>query len=296
MKNAFFLIFLASLGIAGLWHASSKRSDCFSPAFIKTPSELFSQHSPQKSIPSSLLPILTQEFRFLGSGNQCYAFESQDEKYVLKVIKFHCLTENYGINWLPSWDVFQKVKAQHDKAQQQKLERVLQGFIVANRYNQTHCGLLFLHFPKTSVDIKTSLRDKAGRRHQINLNEVVFVLQYKAKPTQAVLHDLLRGKNLEQAANHMAALLAMIAEDLNQGLYDHDHNIMHNTGFRDLEPMRMDFGKLVINEAMKDPVFRFQELNKIADQRILSWIAKYYPSYYQYFNEFIREILSKYSP
>lgn len=64
-------------------------------------------------IPSSLEEsavdeILSQSFHFLGSGKQCYAFESQDRKYVLKFIK---QSRKRSIPWLENISFFQSFLA-----------------------------------------------------------------------------------------------------------------------------------------------------------------------------------------
>src|SRR5688572_10653905 len=45
--------------------------------------------------------ILNQEYTYIGKGAQCYAFGSQDGKYVLKFFKFKHLKPSYLISLIP---------------------------------------------------------------------------------------------------------------------------------------------------------------------------------------------------
>lgn len=252
MKLLFvFALFL--LGVAGLWHSQSKKSDCFSPSNVR-PTQMLALPSIQSEVTPLVENILQQEFTFLGSGNQCYAFLSQDDQYVLKLIKFHCM--------------------QGEKLQP-KLKRVLDGFAVAYAYDKEACGLVYMQLTPNGLTHIIRVRDKAGRLHHIEANNLIFALQRKATPTKALLNTHLAKNEISQVHEKIEALSHFLEEGLKRGIYDQDHNVMTNTGFAGELPMRIDFGKLTLNPQMLNPQERERELEKIAEERIQPWVKRH---------------------
>lgn len=245
MKKLTLLIFLSFLGLYGLHFATSKRSHCFSPSFCLTDNPLFHSAALVKAPSAEVQKILAQEFYFLSSGNQSYAFVSQDGRYVLKLVKFHTTTEP------------------------KKLQRIFDGFQLAEKIHPEHQGLVYLHFPSESqFDHPLRLRDRAGRWHSMDLDSLFFALQKKATPLNEHLQSLTR----TEAEQELGRLLAMIKSDLEAGLYDQDHNIFHNTGFAEGAPMRIDFGKL-----SHDPnIAADPEICKLRSERINPWLDSHF--------------------
>lgn len=261
------LLALAALGIFSFGFSLSKKSDCFSPAFI----EIAPEHLPDQvySLPQEASLILNQPFYFLGSGNQSYAFESQDGKYVLKLVKFHCLTTHDPYQLLPRIGFLAKIRQERDAERKGKIERVFHGFHVAYTYDKENCGLVCYHLPgEEELPFETVVYDKAGKKHSLDLNRYVFALQKKAVPTGELLKAVIK-QDQDQAKELITSLFAMFEQEFKAGLYDADHNVIHNTGFAGKQPMRIDFGKLTLKKV--DPE---QELEKIRLERIEPWLKK----------------------
>lgn len=263
-----FLPLLLLLGVSGLYFSYSKRSYCFSPEFAKSDSQFHLGSSP---IPNELEPVLNQHFTFLGSGNQSYAFESQDKTSVLKLFKFHTLQGFDPYELVPAF--FQNFHENHAKDRKKKVDRLLNGLVLAENYNRDNSGILYIHFPPSPLFGKeVSIRDRAGRTHLLNLDNYVFVLQKKAVPLGETLKAHLDKSDVQGAVTKLFTLYQMISQDLKNGLYDQDHNVISNTGFVGETPIRIDFGKLSLVQV--DPS---QEISKINDQRIVPWVKKNYP-------------------
>lgn len=248
MKKLTLLICLVALGFGAYFFAFSKRSHCFHPLFClideKELSDFHINIPPSKEV----LRILDQKYSFLSSGNQSYAFLSEDGLHVLKLIKFHTTIDP------------------------QKKWRVLNGFKVATEFAPEHNGILFLHTPPNHYFEKPLIVfDRANRKHSIDPNQYYFVLQKKAVPTGEYLKTLPDQKSRNAAIN---SLLRMIENDLKLGVYDDDHNIMHNTGFSEGLPMRIDIGKLHYDPSVKDPDSINRELQKLQNERINPYFLK----------------------
>lgn len=163
-----------------------------------------------------------------------------------------------------------KIREERDLERQKKIKRVFDGFHVAYTYDRENCGLECYHLPKDKeFPLETIVYDKAGRKHLLDLNRYVFALQQKAVPTGALLKKLLSQGNPQQAEELISALFAMFKEEFSAGLYDGDHNVIHNTGFVGKKPIRIDFGKLTLKEVDVQ-----QELRKIDEERIKPWFNK----------------------
>lgn len=248
MKKLMFLMILVALGFGAYSFAFSKRSHCFHPSFCITDEKELSPYHKQIPPNPDVIHILNQKFSFLSSGNQSYAFASEDGLYVLKLTKFHTTVDP------------------------KKKQRVLNGFKVATEYAPEHNGILYLHTPPNHFFEKTlTLMDRAHRNHTLDLNHYYFVLQKKAIPTGEYLKALPDRKSREKAVH---SLLSMIKSDLELGIYDEDHNIMHNTGFSNDVPMRIDVGKLRYQPSVSDPEFIQCELQKLQNERINPYFLK----------------------
>src|SRR5258706_12163985 len=82
-KIRFFSFFLVLALLVSLYHALPEKFRIH--ADKKATSWELSPLSAQEK--ENIDKILTEPFSFLGSGGQCYAFVSKDEKYVLKFFK-----------------------------------------------------------------------------------------------------------------------------------------------------------------------------------------------------------------
>lgn len=270
MMKKLFLPILLLLGASGLFFSYSKKSCCFSPEFAKSDASFFLGSAP---LPKELEPILDQPFTFLGSGNQSFAFESKDKQSVLKLFKFHTLQGFDLYDLIPHY--FQDFHAQHAKDRKKKVDRLLNGLILAENYNRENAGILYIHFPPSPLFGKeVSIRDRAGRIHLINLDNYVFVLQKKAEPLGEALKAHFDKGDVQGAVSKLFALYRMISDDLKAGLYDQDHNVISNTGFVEEVPIRIDFGKLSLATIEPAP-----EIHKINRERIIPWVKRYYPHY-----------------
>lgn len=285
-KFKFFL--LLSLTIAGFFlYATSKKSDWFSTRFIEYDKKLWPEVDTMELTPiqlQELQVLLDQPFHFLGSGNQTFAFVSYDGKYVLKFFKFQHLKEN-GLRSL----------LKNAESRKKRIHQVFSGHSLGYLKNQENSRILYAHLDSSQpLSLSATIYDKKKSKHIISLNDVVFVVQRKGESTNTVLSRLLDQGNLAEAKNHIRSLLRMYVDEYSKGLFDRDHNIMHNTGFCEGLPMHIDVGKLRSDEKMKDPAFFMADLKKVAWERIDLWMKKYYPKYRKEIsnelNTFLQEI------
>ena len=69
----------------------------------------------------------------------------------------------------------------------------------------------------------------------------------------------------------------MYLAEYQKHIIDRDHNLIHNTGFIEGKPFRLDVGKISLDPHISS---HYQEdLNKIINIRLARWLKKYYPDY-----------------
>lgn len=224
--------------------------------------------------------ILSQPYQFLGMGNQSYAFLSEDSKYVLKFFKFGHLKKNWILNLLPEVPFITRYLDGKNRSQEKRFLKVFEGYQIAYQEDPENTGVLFIHLNKTVNLLQSvTVKDKIGFEHIIDLDDVVFVIQEKVTPTKDVITDLLKKGDIDGAKVRVSQLFDLYLSQYKKGIYDRDHNLMVNTGFKENMAIRLDVGKLKKNNEVKNPIFQKKDLQKIAFKRIDRFIKSGFPAY-----------------
>ncbi|HEV8051596.1 MAG TPA: hypothetical protein VGP47_03810 [Parachlamydiaceae bacterium] len=224
---------------------------------------------------------VSQPFYYLDRGKQSFVFISQDRKYVLKFFDNRCLRSGM----LPFLFSIGKKKCS------KKLKRLFEGYQIAQSHDATNAGLLFLQLAADpSNHLQVVVKDRFGLDHVINLSEVPFVIQEKAIPLRQLISSLLEKGNVEEAKFRFRQIIDMYVDEYQHGIFDSDHNFMYNTGFVDNRPLRIDLGRLRLEEAIKDPEVYEEDLEKIGIQRLGDWLERHFP---QYRKEILEDMKSK---
>lgn len=233
--------------------------------------------------------ILDQKFSYIGKGAQCYAFASQDDQYVLKFFKFKHLKPNLFVEYLPSIPPFKEYKQSYIERKKRKLISVFNGYDLAFRENRQTTELIYLHLlPTQDLHLKAMIMDKIGLEHTINLDDVVFLIQKKGETLRTRLRHLLNQQQVEEAKESMAKILEMYIFEYQKGIYDHDHGVLHNTGFIGDQPFHLDVGKLNQDERMKQVEFYKKDFEHVI-WKMDVWIKSSYPQYYPEFSKFLSQ-------
>lgn len=223
--------------------------------------------------------IFAQKFIYLGKGAQSYAFVSHDNQYVLKFFKFKHLRPNFLLNIVPSVGFLSDWKEGEVKRKEEKLNGVFNAYRLAWEVHRDRSGLIFIHLNKTDdLNQSVHLQDKIGLNWNVDLDTVNFVLQKRADTSRKVIYDLLSQGKVEEAKHCIRKIFELYKEEYNKGIFDHDHGVMHNTGFVGLEPIHLDVGKLYNDPSIKEPKNAYLDIVKIGwkiDQAILANFPKY---------------------
>lgn len=219
-----------------------------------------------------------QPFTYIGKGAQVYAFASADGKYVLKFFKFKHLRPSLFITLLPPIGPLKSFKEQNQLRKERKLQGVFDGHAIAYKYDRDHSGLIYVHLNLSeNLHKQVTLIDKIGRKHIVDLDSTVFVLQRKGETLRAVLTDLLDKGEVELAVKRAKSILSMYREEYQKHVYDRDHGISHNTGFIGDKPFHLDVGKFSYDPQLSQ---EFAEADLAhAARKIREWVSLNYPQY-----------------
>ncbi len=243
----------------------------------------------------TLVEVLSQPFRYIGKGAQCYAFVSKDEKYVIKFFKFKHLKPNWLAEQLFFLPFFHQYRDQLAARKHRKLVGVFNGYDLAFRENRKNTQLLYVHLvPTKFLHVKTSLFDKIGWEREVYLDDVVFLVQKKGKTLRSCLHEWLKKENLLKAKEGLAQIFNMYISEYHNGLYDHDHGVLQNTGFVDGLPFHLDVGKLHKNHEIQELAKYKYDLQFIM-YKIVTWIHHCYPQFEEEITSFLSDSYEKFA-
>ncbi len=233
---------------------------------------------------------LAQKFHYLGKGAHCYAFVSEDQKYV---IKFHRFASHMRIfPWLnrPFSYRFNAERKKIKKYNLMKLSYNLQNY--KNSYSdlREETGLIFLHINKTDTLHRTvTLIDKTHAEYQIPLDEVTFILQHKANLIYPTLDQLVAEKKIPEAKKVVTSIIHLIAQCCQKGYVDDDPVLRKNYGLLSDRAIHIDVGDLIKNETVKEQSQRLAHVEEMTIS-LRQRIENQYPDLLEHYNEEIKNL------
>lgn len=205
--------------------------------------------------------ILDQKFYYIGKGAQSYAFGSEDGSYVIKFFKYKHLKPSWIVQNLPGIGPIKAFKDRVKARKQHKLDCVFNGYRLAYEVHKNESGLIYVHLNKgDELNKKVTLIDKLGFQRSVNLDDVNFIVQERVDTSRKAIYSALKRENVGKAKQYIHSLLALYLSEYNKGIYDHDHGVLHNTGFVGDRAVHLDVGKLYRDENIHKPEFAQQDL------------------------------------
>lgn len=214
---------------------------------------------PEWELPSPAPPemafldeVLKQPFHYLAKGCHCYAFVSEDQKYV---IKFHRYASHMRIfPWLnhPFSYHFSKRRRNIRKHNLKKLSENMQSYVNSAQKLKEETGVILVHTNRTNTLHRTViLIDATGAKYQVPLDQVTFILQHKADLIYPTLDKLLQEHQLEQAKAVVSQLVHLITDCCKKGFIDADPVLRKNYGLIAGRAIHIDVGDLVKDEKIQ---------------------------------------------
>ncbi|MBI5274173.1 MAG: hypothetical protein HY860_03875 [Chlamydiales bacterium] len=223
---------------------------------------------------ASSLPneALTQKYSFLAKGSQCYAFLSEDQKYVIKFFKKKHYLPKSWIKYIPFVSLLDYHHNERLQHYQKRLELGFDNYKRAYEDLKEESALLAVHInPTTNRYPSIVIKDKKGQFFTIPLDRTPFILQKKA--------ELLVVKLAEQKSNPKSicdAIVKLVEIQSKKGFVDKDSNIFRNYGFVDGKPVQFDIGDLSYDDWIKRPENLKEEIKRIQQSLNASYSSIYH--------------------
>ena len=197
--------------------------------------------------------ILDQKFHYLAKGGHCYAFVSEDRKYV---IKFHRYASHMRMfPWLnhPFSYRFSEPRKKILQHNFKKLSENMQSYLNSAEALTEETGLIMLHINRSDTLHRTvTLIDATQAAYRVPLDQVTFILQHQRPDLiYPTLDKLLSENKISQAKTVVTEIIHLIADCCKKGYIDEDPVLRKNYGLIEGRAIHIDVGDLVKNESIK---------------------------------------------
>ncbi len=280
--NNFFLKFSAFLLLGVLAATFSwKHTDKFTITGISSsrpynPSWETRPLSPEEK--TELDNAINQQYHYLGCGGQSFIFLSADKNYVIKFFKQRVFEMPLWLRYIHlPWklDNYRKKKLWK---RQDKLERDFTSYKLSFEELKPHTGVLFVHLNKTCfLKKQLTLVDKLGISHNVDLDQMDFLIQKTAILAVDKISDHMREGKPEQARAAIRSILYLIVDRCKKGFHDRDPNVRTNCGFIGNQAIKIDVGRFIADPNMPIPSTYIKEVERIS-KPFREWLATYEPS------------------
>lgn len=216
----------------------------------------------------SICKILAQPFYFLKKGQQCFAFASQDGKYVLKLFRWDKLEPSPFMRYLPL-SFTQKNK--EEKSKKQSLD--FASYQIAYTHLKEETGLVFLTLaPQKDLNVPIELYDNLYIKHILLANDIAFILQ---KKVEDFFPKFIATKQIDSLHPFLLCLANILHKRADQKISDSDITLEYNMGILDGKPVLFDIGNLRYLEttALKEAKFVLTALAK-KDPSLSLWLEE----------------------
>lgn len=206
--------------------------------------------------------ILAQPFSFLNKGAQCYAFLSQDGKYVLKLFRFD---QRLLIG-----------KKRSKRSFEQKVCGFFESCKLASISASNETGVLYLHLNLTAGKLPMLIaKGPLGRSFHLPLDRCRFALQKKAMP---LAEGLFTAMEEGQLSERIEAIVALLENRIAKGIGNSDPSLWRNFGFWEDRAIEFDFGNYIARPDFSDVQRKKAELERYMHP-LRVWLEKYAPDY-----------------
>ncbi len=179
----------------------------------------------------------TQTYRFIGRGRQCFAFASEDGRYVLKLPR----TNIYQIPLLSFGRDYS------GRAEQERF--ILNSFKIAYEDLRQETGTVALHFGQTEAKRpRVTLIDSLGVRYYLPLQRTTFVLQYRHPILMKAFTEALKQGNRSEAEKILSAFIDVVIDRGKKGIWNRDESFLRNYGYDGERAYQIDIGSFYKKE------------------------------------------------
>ncbi len=225
---------------------------------------------------------LSQPYFYLGKGKQSFAFQSEDGKYVIKLLK--------------------KPKAD---SKAKKIKKIANSFLLCASEIPEETSTIYLHASNQPIVIgskKPSLESngtkgnralkpsvwlftKKGDLLKVDIENYFFLLQKKAIPfKEQIVRQCYTGKT-DEAKQSIASIITLLEKIASKGIEDCDGALIRNqnVGFVENKPILLDIGKLRKRGADKQHLIMKKNLKHM--RPLKRWLELSFPDLLPFYKD-----------
>ncbi len=264
---------------------------------------------------SKIDELLSQPYRFIGAGSECFAFASDDGKAVIKFFKldharpvylhrgiffedhseFAATLSNHPLTRLCLPPLFNQALRRFLGMREFRIDRTFSSLKLAFDALKEETGLIYLHLNPTERFHKSlTIYDSCGIAHQVDLDTTKFFMQKKAIPFERHFALLKQKGEHDLAKASIDSLIDMILDRCKKGFADRDI-ATKNFGYIGTQAIEIDCGSFLKKEKIADPWIYKQELF-YATLRLKRYFAKRYPEMVEHLEKRVHDEVCSQQP
>lgn len=236
--------------------------------------------------------VCQQTLKWLAHGMQAVAFETQDEKYVVKFFLLGRLRDDEDRGFFRN--LFSRET--REKRQQRLLHReeIFSSSKMCFEELQEETGIVYVHLNKTKDKIHSvKLVDKYGQSHHIRGDDSSFLVQKKARYLIPTIDGLMEKGKVEEAKACVDRVFDLLLSLAKKGFVDGDDALIRNNniGLTNDKAIYIDTGHLFrvqnldVSERMR---YEFQ----VRLDPLEKWLNIAYPEIGSYYRARRSEIMT----
>lgn len=283
--NKFLIIFGLVLTLSAL---ALIRTDQFSTSQIYGPL----LDKPIEMFRSETFQVFDQPYHYLGRGRQCFVYESEDKKWVIKFFNFRRFYFPEWLSYIPlpqSWEAsLRELKGKR----QGRYHWTFDSVSLAKKMLSQETGIEFLHFQHSEGLPSLQLIGPSKRHRIVDLNQVAFFLQKKAD--HSIFEKLQSHNNQEELERMIVSILSLLLKRIDLGIADDDRDIGINFGFHGNDPLLIDPGRLYLDHALFTEQGFAKEL-KASTKQLHRWLIKNNPQGADFLERKVTSLVAEYT-
>lgn len=235
--------------------------------------------------------MFDQEFVFLDKGCQVYVFSSKDEKYVLKLIRYHKYQPTFWMEMISFCSKGKEFKEKYKEAKKNRIKQVYNSYTMAYKELLPITEMVYVHLGKTDYLKRVlTLKNAWGQKIFLDLDNTHFIVQKKAKKFKSELVRLYEQKDFLKAKEYIDQYFALIRFRSLKAFRDFDQSgFLRNKGIIDNKLVDMDVGGYIKSDLNRKEIVNL-ELGKFS-LKFMRWAEKNAPLLLPYLEEKAEETL-----
>ncbi|MFA6501471.1 MAG: hypothetical protein WCT85_01655 [Parachlamydiales bacterium] len=247
------------------------------------PNEFFQNHWNVKlKVNPQIKGVLDQKYKLFNKGRQSFVFISDDNKYVIKLIRFHRYSDPFFVKFLDSLKIsnnhMNKLKNEINTSYQETMN----SYKIAYEQLSDETATIYVHLDKTRVfDKKLQVVDRLGQNHYLDLDKLGFVIQKKAEPFDLKIQKTQDDRKATRKL--IESFFYNLSSIYKKNVFNNDRHLVQNLGIIDDQIVEIDIGRFAIDERLEQRDF-LQKESAHYTYYLRKWILKNIPEHVQFFD------------